>query len=206
VFEAITEPPGHTAPPEAPPESARGPDRRAKKNKLTSADIEMALTSYQGSPFKPRRYVVVPNVSWGWNLRYEADVIAVSPSGWCTEVEIKVSRSDLLVDAKKRKWEPRGLDARIRRFFYAVPEALRAAVEAWPRRPAVAGLIVVGDDGVGRVVKAATTIKTARPATDEEILCLHRLASIRYWDLRAANQRLWDELKELKKIAEVKRT
>ena len=64
----------------------------------TAAEIEVVVAQY----FDPRRNVIVPNVWWGWGLRHECDLVVMTKTGYAYEVEIKVSRSDLKADLKKR--------------------------------------------------------------------------------------------------------
>lgn len=152
---------------------------------MTSRDVLIALTR-RGGPICRRRWIAVPNVSWGWNLRYEADLIAVSKTGCCTEVEIKVSRQDLRADRMKRKWVV-GLGPMIQRFCYAVPEELEEFALREIREGS--GLIVVrpGNSSTSslptaRLVRRAKLLPGRKP-TQEEILKLQHLGIMRYWDL-----------------------
>jgi len=153
---------------------------------MTAKDVLVALTR-SGGPFCRRRFVAVPNVYWGWGLSYEADLIAVSKTGTCTEVEIKISKSDLLADRLKRKWIT-GLGPMIQRFYYAVPIHLKEAALA--SIPETSGLIVVCPGNrataslpVASVVRRAKTNPSARKPTDDELQKLHHLGIMRYWDL-----------------------
>jgi hypothetical protein len=88
----------------------------------------------------PRQNLVVPNVSWGMGTLHECDILYLSKKGYATEVEIKVSKADLLNDAKKKHHHSHYL---ISRLFFAVPEELKdVALQNIPER---AGLIVVGE-------------------------------------------------------------
>ena len=162
---------------------------------MKAIDVELALTA-AGAVFNPRRYLVVPNVSWGWRLHYEADLIAAAPSGICHEVEIKVSRADLRADALKAKWN-RGLDRRISKFWYAVPEDLLAdALESrLPGIEAIPGVIVVrkpkSETAFPRaeVARRPDVIGGARKASSEEITELYRLGYLRFWDAIRSSHR-----------------
>lgn len=69
--------------------------------------------------FNYRRNLIVPNVFWGWGLNYEADLVVVTQAGYAAEVELKVSKSDLRADAKKRHSH----DAAVfKRLWFAMPE------------------------------------------------------------------------------------
>jgi hypothetical protein len=52
------------------------------------------------------RHLCVSNVSWSL-LPYEADLIALTQSGYMIEVEIKISLSDLKREDGKAKWRSR---------------------------------------------------------------------------------------------------
>lgn len=146
----------------------------------------IALTR-QGGPLCRRRWIVVPNVYWGWGLSYEADLIAISKTGRVTEVEIKVSKSDLVADFLKYKWK-KGLDERINKFFYAVPEKLKQF--ALENIPETAGLYSVKEKKehsfslpTAEIVRPATAIKQSKKPSESDINNLSRLGVMRYWDL-----------------------
>ena len=143
-----------------------------------------------GRPFSSREYTIVPNVSWGWGLDYEADIIAISPAGTVNEIEVKVRQQDLLNDVRKRKWGC-GLDPRVKRFWYAVPPGLAAlALEIRPDPRINPGVLVVrapdrlGEDHDVKIARPAKAIQGARQATPSEVQELSRLGLLRYWDLR----------------------
>lgn len=113
--------------------------KRVSKGNLTTLDMEVALIH----AFNPRQNVIVPNVSWGihdklYHSLHECDLLVLSGSGYATEIEIKISKADLLKDMEKRHGHFHGM---IRRFYYAVPDTLKAVAEGViPER---AGLLVV---------------------------------------------------------------
>jgi hypothetical protein len=51
--------------------------------------------------FNRKHLVVVPNCNW---TGYECDLLVVTPDLRIIDVEVKISRADLKVDAKKYKW------------------------------------------------------------------------------------------------------
>jgi len=63
---------------------------------LKTSDIEFAVAKY----FNFRKNLIVPNVSWGFNI-HECDLLIVRKSGYAIEVEIKISKSDFKADFKK---------------------------------------------------------------------------------------------------------
>lgn len=106
---------------------------------MKTIDVEIAIIKH----FNPRQNIIVPNVSWGlWNKEYkslhECDVLILSKTGYATEVEIKVSKADLLKDGNKRHCHTHNL---IRRFYFAVPDELKEI--ALVSIPVNAGLLVV---------------------------------------------------------------
>ena len=64
------------------------------KLKITTPEMEVALAAF----FDSRRNLIVPCVHWGMNM-HEGDLLMVSMAGYCTEIEIKVTRADLKNDA-----------------------------------------------------------------------------------------------------------
>lgn len=147
--------------------------------------------------FNWRKFVVVPNVSWGL-LPHEADLIAMTEAGYIYEVEIKVSKADFLAD--KDKWkhrlaESRGQHELIKDFYYAMP------TQVWEKckpedLPTGAGLILVSRDEYDRsrdrayVAQKPTSNASARKVRDDERLQLMRLGYMRYWCRQEAVERL----------------
>ena len=52
--------------------------------------------------YKRGQRIILPNISWSY-LRWEADLISVTKSGFLHEYEIKISLSDFKNDFKKKK-------------------------------------------------------------------------------------------------------
>jgi hypothetical protein len=166
---------------------------------LTAQDIEIAVARH----FDSRVNLIVPNVHWGWDLRHEADMIVLRPSGYCDEVEIKTTRADIRADLKKRysHWESR----RIARVWFAVPYQLAQC----PEIPAAAGILSVMrgrqeyvDDkwvwipwrpGDSSWTDSVTVVRPARlrpkaerqTVTDAQRVKLAELGAMRIWDLKA---------------------
>ncbi len=156
--------------------------------KITTAEMECALANW----FDYRVNLIVPNVHWGMNM-HECDLLIVSQVGYCTEVEIKVSRADLRADAKKLHGHNGGVARRVIKYLYfAVPLALEeAALEFAPER---AGIITVKDtqpDRYGyiagprcRRVREPTCNKHSTKMTDRERYKVARLGALRIWNLK----------------------
>jgi len=167
---------------------------------MNAGILEIAAADHFGY----RRNLIVPNVSYGWNLDYEADLVIVSPSKYAMEVEIKISISDLRHDSKKKKFKVFGISKRFRQFYYLIPNTmLKYQEEIISIIPDYAGLMVAepeyvknhyGDKFVKkylcRIIKVAKINKGFHKLTDKEYLKLSHLAAMRIWDLKRKNQRL----------------
>ena len=168
---------------------------------MKTIDIEIAVIKH----FNPRLNIIVPNVSWGLSNKeykslHECDVLILSKTGYATEIEIKVSKSDLLNDAKKRHGHHHNL---IRRLYYAVPIELRdVAIESISDK---AGILVVENYQKTTWIHSnsftfpSTRVITIREAkintdavkwTDEQRNQLMRLGTMRILGLKQKIQRL----------------
>lgn len=155
---------------------------RAKKQKpyrLTAQVIELLLAE----SFDYRQNVIVPNVSWGMNLPYEADMVVLRKSGYAIEIEIKISAADIKADLQKRHQHDSDL---FKELWFAVPEKL----ENHDHIPLTAGIIsVYWDDRFrsyrARITRGAYINKTARKWDDKKQLALCRLGAIRTWPLKS---------------------
>ncbi len=142
--------------------------------------MECALASW----FNYRQNLIVPNVYWGFGLHHECDLLIVSKAGYCTEVEIKVTRADLRADAKKLH---RHESAAIKYLYFALPTYLDHCLEFVPER---AGIILVRPYKEGdwspscRRVRAPTCHKGGRKMTDRQRYKVARLGALRIWGLK----------------------
>ena len=100
---------------------------------MTTLEMEVAIMDF----LNPYNDVIVPNVSHGL-LRYEADIVKLTSSGYATEIEIKTSKADFNADFKKKRFHDSSL---FKYFYYAVPKELVEYV--LPRLPERAGLYSV---------------------------------------------------------------
>lgn len=158
--------------------------------KIHAGDIEIAIARY----LNPRINLIVPNVSWGLGT-YEKDMFLLTPSGYAWEIEIKVSKSDLIADKKKLHGH---YSNKIKRLYFAIPDFLEK--EALVHIPERAGLFVVIDRGSYNYVKLVRPAKInlgAEKLSDDEILKLHKLAAIRIWSLKEIIYRLQRGKKEM---------
>lgn len=144
--------------------------------KITAADIEIAVATWADYT----RNIVVPNVFWGMGLTYEADLIILSRSGYGTEIEIKVSKSDLVRDHKKLNahlGQNRKGENWVRKTFFAVPPSLKDEV-----RPDYGVLVVEG--GHVEVYRPSPIKKDVTPLSMERRLKLAELGCMRIWTLK----------------------
>lgn len=178
--------------------------------KLTALMLEVACAS----KFNYRQNLIIPNASWGLGI-HECDLLVVSKSGYCTEIEIKISKQDLIRDFAKPHGHKHEL---IRSMYYCVPEELReVALEIVPKDK---GVLVcyrskTYKDHFTNIVTArnASIRKDARKLTPSEREKAFHLAAMRLWTLketrlknelsigmlRAKCEILSDEIKKLQK-------
>ena len=157
---------------------------RTKLPKLTTSEMEVAIAKYFGY----RTHIVVPNVSWGFTS-HECDLLLIRKSGYCFEVEIKRSKTDMLADFKKRH---KHIDRqnRIVQLYYAFPKELLSNVEELV--PKECGILTV-ERYVGWNDKWSTSVSMVRDAkrkrgarklTQKEQLQVARLGTLRIWTLK----------------------
>ena len=89
---------------------------------MTTLEVEIAMMK----ELRFNQNIVVPNVSFGMRVNgeslHECDLLCLTPSGYATEIEIKVSKSDLKKDASKNHCH---IHKGIKAFWLAVPEELK---------------------------------------------------------------------------------
>lgn len=152
------------------------------KPKIKTAEMEVALAQY----FDYRANLIVPNVHWGMNM-HECDLLVVSKAGYCTEVEIKVTRADLRADSRKKHCHDSGVGRRIIKYLYfAIPAYLDHCLEFVPER---AGVILVRpkDDNYTprcRKIRDPQVNRAATKVPDHERYQIARLGALRVWNLK----------------------
>ena len=144
---------------------------------LTTKMMEWKLAHF----FDYRVNLIVPRVSWGFDI-HECDLLIMSKSGYATEVEIKISKADLIKDKDKPHMH---LDNRLKALYFAIPEKLKDCIEHIPER---AGVILVNNDVHVNPYRPACNIfrepkinKTPHKFTIEEQFKLARLGTMRIW-------------------------
>ena len=146
---------------------------------MNALDIELALVDFFGS----RKFVMVPNVSFGLGLNYEADLMVLTPTDFLYEVEIKVTKSDMKADLKKHKAHS---SIYVKRLYYAFPEnLLNTALEILPEE---AGLFVAHTQNNGSVYvklkRKPVDRKDCKPMPVIKQFQLARLGVLRMWVLK----------------------
>ena len=172
---------------------------------MKTLEVELAIMEY----YDYRKNIIVPNVSWGIvGLYYECDLVRLSAKNYATEIEIKVSKADLLRD--KKKFHNHGSEL-FRYLYFAVPSELEAyAISRIPEKSGLLSVtkrekeIVTGYEWVKpelkdykvKVAKKPRINKRARQWTDKERDKLLRLGTMRIFGLKKKLLLLERERKE----------
>lgn len=165
-----------------------------KKFNISSQEIELALANYFGI----RENLIVPNVSWGLGV-HECDLLVLSKSGYCTEVEIKISLSDLKKDLSKHHSHK---SDKIKYLYFCIPSYLAKHIEFIPNNAGI--LIINSNHKIFKIFEPTRNI-TAIKLNDEEKFIVARLGALRIWDLKSKcigykndRKHLLNEISELK--------
>jgi len=141
--------------------------------KLKAIDIETAVANY----FNIRTNLIVPNISWGMFL-HECDLLVVTPAGFAWEIEIKVTRADLIKDKDKHHGH---YNRKIKDLYFAIPDYLEYCIEYIPDR---AGIIIVNERLRCKTVRRPILNKNPYKFSIEERYKVARLGSMRIWGLK----------------------
>ena len=148
------------------------------KHTLSNLQMEVALAKY----FNPKKYIIIPNASWGLDL-HECDMLILQKrTFYTTEVEIKRSKADLENDLKKHHGH---YSTKIKNLYFAIPAELQEHIGLIPER---AGVILIHSKP-GRVTKCqiirrAKANTQARAFTREEVNKMLELGIMRMWKLK----------------------
>ncbi|MBI3152770.1 MAG: MmcB family DNA repair protein [Chloroflexi bacterium] len=138
--------------------------------------------------FDPRANVIVPNVYWGLELSYEADLVVLRPSGFAVEVEIKTSRADLRADRKKRHTHNSRL---FRELWFALPLEL-ADDSSIPEKAGILAIATrktgLGDYHSLNTIRRGTLNRNAIRWTEAQRRKLLELGVMRIWSLKQVLQ------------------
>lgn len=150
--------------------------------KIHAGHIEVAVARL----LNWRLYTIVPNVSWGLGLSHECDMLALDAEGRFTEIEIKVTASDLKRDFLK----PHGHCGKyISRLVYAMPETLcEKYADIVPRRCGIISVTTANGKHENPIPKAAWW-RQARHAQMEKpppktVAKFMALGCMRIWTLK----------------------
>ena len=150
--------------------------------KITIYEIEIAIANYFGI----RENIIVPNISWGIKI-HECDLLIIRKPGCGVEVEIKISKSDLKADFKKKH---NHIDPynRIKEFYFAIPDYLE---DCLPLIPEHAGVISVSRNIIAgtihtecRMIRKCKINTKAVKFCDNEIIKIAHLGTMRFWNSR----------------------
>lgn len=140
----------------------------------TCIEIETVIAHY----FNPRRNIIVPNVWWGLGLNHECDLFIVTKGNYAYEVEIKISKSDLIADGFKLHLHGSN---KIRKLYFAIPRKMENCLDLIPDK---AGVFIIDHSGYLTKSREAKINTLARPLTSEERLKVAELGTMRIWRLK----------------------
>ncbi len=142
---------------------------------MTTLEMEIALAKF----FNPRTNLIIPNVSWGM-FNHECDLIIVGKSGLIREIEIKISKLDLLAEKKKRHEHK---DKMISRLYFAIPEKLLPYIEHIPSHAGILSVSRFRKYYRTKIIRPAKTIGKYK-LSDTDRFQLMRLSNLRIWGLK----------------------
>lgn len=147
---------------------------------MKTANLEVGVANH----FDCRRNLIIPNVSWGFGLNYEADIIVVRPSGYAIEVEIKNSERDIKADKKKKKWRNGKWPCRyFKEFWMAVPEKLEKS-KYIPSHAGILRIYKYRNKYYGKVIKKPEINNNSVKLNKNQIEKLKRLLCLRIWKIK----------------------
>ena len=126
---------------------------------------------------------------WKNIVNHECDMLIVTKNRYLTEVEIKISLSDLKADFKK---EHQHKDENIKNFYYAFPEEMKEkALELIPKD---CGILIAVKKECGipyrkiECYRNPKINKEAKPINDIVLSRIYRLGYLRYWNYRMSKE------------------
>ena len=155
---------------------------------MNTRDIEVKLAQY----FEWQKNVICPCIKYsGQWLFHECDLLVINNNGYATEIEIKVTKADLLAERYKSH---KHQNEKIKYFYFAIDGDNIPKDFALQNIPNEAGLFVlrtrkdwpmIGMNGI--IVdkeRSALARKGCLPLTTQEINAVERVLAMRYWNLR----------------------
>lgn len=159
---------------------------------ISTVEMEIALIGH----FNVRQNLIVPNISWGLYLQekifHECDLLVLTGSNYLYEVEIKISKADLIADVFKKHHH---LHPAIKRLYFAIPAFLKDDIEHIPER---AGIILVHKrkDHIFCRLERKPKDQKGYKLKEEEKLKIALLGSMRIWSLKKKIIKLNKMIKE----------
>lgn len=160
------------------------------KNRPNTLDMEIAVSNL----LNYRKHTIIPNISWGLGLGHECDLLVLDDSNRFTEVEIKISKSDLKKDFQKSHGHRNAL---ITRLIYAVPKhLLQDCRDELEKHGVNAGIIVVnsvevsGMCGFKAFWDKQVKHKKGVIVPDKTIRKYFELGTMRIWSLKQHRRKL----------------
>lgn len=166
---------------------------------MNTSEMEKLIYTY----FESGSLVIVPRVTknngwldteanpmiWKNIVNHECDMLIVTKNRYLTEVEIKISLSDLKADFKK---EHQHKDENIKNFYYAFPEEIKEkALELIPKD---CGILIAVKKECGipyrkiECYRKPKINKEAKPINDIVLSRIYRLGYLRYWNYRMSKE------------------
>lgn len=166
---------------------------------MNTSEMEKLIYTY----FENSSLVIVPRISgnnwwldteadpmiWKNIVNHECDMLIVTKNRYLTEVEIKISLSDLKADFKKKHQHK---DENIKNFYYAFPAEMKEkALELIPKDCGI--LIAVKKEyGISyrkiECYRKPKINKEAKPVNDIVLSKIYRLGYLRYWNCRMSKE------------------
>lgn len=146
----------------------------------SAAKIEIAIAYWFGY----RLNLIVPNISWGMNI-HECDLLVLTKANYASEVEIKVTKADLIKDKDKRHQHKSPL---VRRLYFAIPKKLEKHIEHIPEH---AGILLINNSEHDfcsaydcKLLRPAKVNTKAKPLQTWQRYEMARLGALRIWKLK----------------------
>ena len=109
---------------------------------MTAKEIEIEIATRY---FSKRVDLIVPNITWGFHGFNECDLLVCTKSGYLIEVEIKISKADIIKDKEKRHEHNRKYTKQL---YFAIPEKLKVNADLVPED---AGIILVYEEEINSI-------------------------------------------------------
>ena len=166
---------------------------------MTTPEMEKLIYTY----FESGSLAIVPKVTknngwldtevnpmiWKNIVNHECDILIVTKNRYLTEVEIKISLSDLKADFKKKHQHK---DENIKNFYYAFPEEMKEkALELIPKD---CGILIAVKKECGipyrkiECYRKPKINKEAKPINNIVLSRIYRLGYLRYWNYRTSKE------------------